>query len=866
MPPAAPIDDPWREHVEMLWSLLDQIVSEEENPAIVQLADQAIQWGQSRRRGSPADFPEVSSSQVGPLVRLLIERLRLQNLSEDLARVELVKTRRGHPQDPPRGSVDSLSSRLRRDPKPARGLDLEGHLVLTVHPTESTRRTVLQHMRRLYELLDERNNLHGHARETFETSVKESLRALWRTPSHRANRPRVRDEVELGIFYTASTLFYTLPDVQNAANTALQAASVSRLRWRVDSWIGGDRDGHPFVDASITRYTLTRQRQTALSLYRAPLERLEQVMSAAQRFVHHPDKCARWLEETAREFPEALDDLRSRYPDEPLRQMAGLIGAKLQATAQGDGRGYPAAHTFLQDVRQLGLFWDPQAQHWPPDLQRLITQIEMFGFHLATLDLRQHSRVQSAAITEILGSSYDSAPEEERISALEALIAHPQPWLPNSAATQDLYETMKLAQEFRRQYGASTVQRFLVSMAHTPSDILAVMALMQAVDPELDLQVVPVIETLDDLERASAVLDRLSTVPAWWRAVGRQHDTQEVMLGYSDSTKDAGVFGASWAIYNAQRRLSRWGHEHDITIGFFHGRGGALGRGGGPTSLAILAQPPGTLEGPLRLTQQGEVLSQKLLLPEVAFRSLELMLTAHAAASLYPAADPGPEVEEAMDAAAREAVRHYRVLLEAPGFWDYFLAVTPIREMSALNWGSRPSWREQFQFEDLRAIPWVFSWTQNRTGIPAWYGAGTALAHLIERLGLSSVQGLRQQWPFMATLLHNLQLALIKADMHAAEDYQDLAPSSLSGHFWSMIRDERNRLETSLKAIFGTSELMADQPRLQRSTSWRNPSVDVLNHLQVRLLAAYRKDNDETLLPLLAQTMEGIALGVRNSG
>jgi phosphoenolpyruvate carboxylase len=745
-------------------------------------------------------------------------------------------------------------------------LDLEGRLVLTVHPTESTRRTVLQHVRRLYELLDEQNELHGHARETFEASVKETLRALWRTPSHRANRPRVRDEVELGIFYTASTLFQTLPDVQNAVNTALQSASASHLRWRVDSWVGGDRDGHPFVDASITRYTLDRQRQTALSLYRQPLERLEQVLSAAQRFVHHPDKCARWLEETGREFPDAFDDFRGRYPDEPLRQIAGLIGAKLQATEHGSDRGYATAHAFLQDVRQLGLFWDPREGHWPPDLQRLVTQIETFGFHLATLDLRQHSRVQAAAITEILGSSYDHAAEDAKISALEALIARPQPWLPNSTATQDLYETLKLAQEFRRRYGVHTVQRFLVSMAHAPSDILAVMALMHAVDPELDLQVVPVIETLDDLEHACSVLDRLAAVRAWRSAVGRQHGTQEVMLGYSDSTKDAGVFGASWAIYNAQRRLSRWGREHNITIGFFHGRGGALGRGGGPTSLAILAQPPGTLEGPLRITQQGEVLSQKLLLPKVAFRSLELMMTAHAAARLYPAADPGAEVEEAMDAAAHEAVRHYRALLDAPGFWEYFLAVTPIREMSALNWGSRPTWREQFQFEDLRAIPWVFSWTQSRTGIPAWYGAGTGLAHLIERLGLSSVEKLQQQWPFLSTLLHNLQLALIKADMHAAEDYQTLAPSPLSDQFWTMIRDERNRLEGALKAIFGTPELLADQPRLKRSTHWRNPSVDVLNHLQVQLLTAYRKNNDESLLPLLAQTMEGIALGVRNSG
>lgn len=857
--------DPWREQLDILWELLDQVVADEEAPAICQLADQAIQWGQSKREGSSAVFPDVPDSQVGPVVRLLVERMRLQNLVEDLARVELIKTRHGHPQDPHRGSVDSLSLRVLRDPPVVRGLNLDGHVVLTVHPTESTRRTVLQHVRQLSGLLDQRIDLRGHVRQTFEASLRESLRVLWRTPPQRANRPRVRDEVELGLFYAGETLFQTLPDVQNAVNTVLNTVG-SRIRWRVDSWIGGDRDGHPFVDAAVTRYTLTRHRQTALSLYREPLERLEQVLSSAQRFVHQPDTCARWLAETAKAFAEPFEDLRIRYPDEPLRQMAGLMRSKLEATAQGDTRGYPSAHAFLQDVRQLGLFWDPDTRHWPPDLQRLVTQIETFGFHLATLDLRQHSRVQAAALAEIVGPLYHSWSEEEKIAALQRLITNPLPWIPASTATQDLQQTLELAQEFRRRSGLRTVQRFLVSMAHAASDILAVFALMQAVDPDLDLQVVPVIETLDDLQRAETMLDRLLAVPAWREAVWRQHNTQEVMLGYSDSTKDAGVFGASWAIYATQQRLSRWGLAHNITIGFFHGRGGALGRGGGPTSLAILAQPPGTLGGPLRMTLQGEVLSQKLLLPEVAFRSLELMLTAHAAAGLYPAHDPDPEIEVAMDAAARAAVRHYRALIDAPGFWDYFLAVTPIREMSALNWGSRPSWREEFQFEDLRAIPWVFSWTQNRTGIPAWYGAGTAITHLTEQLGLAQVKRLSQDWPFFTTLLHNLELALVKADLHASEAYQALAPASLSKQFWKQIRDEQSRLERSLKAISGMAELLADQPRLRRATLWRNPQVDALNHLQVRLLTAYRESGDESLLPLLAQTMEGIALGVRNSG
>lgn len=860
------IDDPWREHVELLWGLLDQVVSEEASPAVVHSADQLVEWARSFRLGDRADFPTENQDETGDLVRILVERMRLQNLAEDLGRVELVKIRRGRLKQPPRGSVDVLSQRLHETPPADYTSDLEGHLVLTVHPTESTRRTVLQHIRNLALTVEVGDDKQGQARDIWKASVKESLRALWRTSPQRTNRPRVRDEVELGIFYVSATLFNTLPEVQNAVNAVLQPTSGARIDWHVDSWIGGDRDGHPFVDAEVTRYTLIRHRQTALGLYSEAVRHLEHVLSADERFVHESDRCQRWLQDAGGQFPEAFQELQTRYTDEPLRQMVGLIASKLDATSRDENRGYATAHAFLQDVRLLGMCWDTNPSRWPSDLQRLVTQGQMFGFHLATLDLRQHSRVQAVAMTEILGTSYDGLEESEKIRALEAVITQPRPWVPATKVTQDLYDTLTVARDFRRRYGTHVVQRFLVSMAHAPSDILAVMALIEAVDPELDLAVVPVVETLNDLTGAPKVLDRLAEVPAWQEAVARHHGTQEIMLGYSDSTKDRGVFAASWAIYNAQRQLTLWGHDHNVRIGFFHGRGGALGRGGGPTSLAIMAQPAGTLDGSFRLTQQGEVLSQKLLLPAVAYRSLELMCTAHAMAGLYPEPDPGRDVHAMMEAAADQAGRQYRSLIDAPGFWDYFLAVTPIREMAQLNWGSRPSWREQFQFEDLRAIPWVFSWSQNRMGIPAWYGAGTALTYLISHMGLSEVQRLGEEWPFLATFLHNLQLALIKSDMQAAQDYQALAPQELSQRFWTEITRERESLRTALREIFGTDELLTDRPRLKRSALWRNPLVDVLNHFQVQLLSMYRNNGDETLLPLLAQTMEGIALGVRNSG
>ncbi len=832
--------DPWREAAEFLTTLLEGVVAEEEQPRTVTDVRQAVDWGKALRDGGKLDFPVIADDAVGPLVRLLVERMRLQNLAEDLGRARLVESRRRENLNPPRGSFDELRQRIREKAPEKRPREMIGAMVLTVHPTESTRRTVLQHVRRLSELLAQETDFHGHARKTYEAAVRESLRALWRTPPQRSSRPRVRDEVELGLFYAAGPLFQTLPEVQEALNDVLESGTPSRIKWRVDSWIGGDRDGHPFVDVEMTRYALERHRQAALSLYQSPLARLEHVLSAATRFLRQPERLQRWLEDVGGVFPRDYAELKIRYPDEPLRQMAGLIQKKLSATERGENGGYATVHTFLQDVRQMGLFWDPDPHHWPRELTRLLRQVETFGFHLMSLDLRQHSRVQTEAIAEILDGTYPNGSEEDKLEALIDLIAKPRPWIPVTAATRDLRDTLELVQAFRRRHGSETVRRFLVSMAHAASDILAVMALLQAVDPDLDLEVVPVIETLDDLKRAEAVLNRLNDIPAWRKAVSRHGNRQELMLGYSDSTKDAGVFSASWAIYRAEERLSQWGRDHHIQVSFFHGRGGALGRGGGPTSLAILAQPPGSLEGPIRITQQGEVLSQKLLLPAVAHRSLELMLTAHATATLYPSSDPDDRVKKAMDEASERAVQHYRALVGAPGFWDYFLAVTPIREMSALNWGSRPSWREQFQFDDLRAIPWVFSWTQNRIGIPAWYGAGTGLGVLLDRLGMDGMRSLAAEWPFLKTFLHNLELALVKTDLHAAEEYQTLAPAAIADPFWATIQDEWGRLETTLKALSQESRLMAHQPRILRVVEWRNPQVDALNHLQVRLLKAYR--------------------------
>lgn len=860
--------DPWEPWVALLWRMLDEIIVEEDGPEVKKLADEAVSWGQSGRRGDdPGKFSALDDASRDSVIRVLVERMRLQNLAEDLGRVQLVRRSRGDA-SLLRGSVDVLKRKLRESlTEPGTEQVLEGRVVLTVHPTESTRRTVLQHIRRLSRLLRQYPEARGQALELLESRLKENLRALWRTAPQRANRPQVQDELELGLYYVRESLFKTLPQVQEAVNGALAGASSPvRLEWAVDSWIGGDRDGHPFVDVSVTETALKRHREVALALYEAPLEELEHILSGESRYVGDPDRLWQWLEDQSLEFSGIYEEVKTRYPDEPFRQMVALIRAKWQATRDGQAGSYPNSQAFLHDIELLGNLWDDARDHWPIELRRLSTDISIFGFHLATLDLRQHSRVHEEALAEIWGAGYHDLSEKDKCQVLQPLLQKARPWLPMTSVTKDLKATLTTAARYRRWYGSRVCERYLVSMAHAASDLLEVMVLMQVADPELDLEVVPVVETLHDLEHVVDVLNDLWEIPYFRQYVARQEYRQEIMLGYSDSTKDAGVWTASWAIYQAQRQMVQWGEAHGVKIGFFHGRGGALGRGGGSTSLAILGQPSGTVKGRFRITQQGEVLSQKFLLPEVAVRSLELMMTAHVTRALYPAVEPSAEQEGVFNEVSRRAVEVYRQLIDAPDFWEYFLAVTPIREMAALNWGSRPSWREQFQFEDLRAIPWVFSWTQNRMGVPAWYGAGTALTDLVGAWGMPALRDLSRQWPYFSTFLHNLALAVVKADLHAAYEYQSLAPKALSQRFWPTIADEHQRLSSILKDIFEEEDVLATQPRIRRAVVWRNPQVDALNHIQVGLLQQYRESQDTRWLPLLAETMEGIALGVRNSG
>lgn len=866
--------DLWKETVDIFWDSLDQAIQRDEKVSLTEYLPRWLERGEVWR-ADPARFgPEaldgLGTEQVKDahlLARYFTERLRLQNLAEDLARIQVVEERRGDDTNPPRGSFEVLARRLGEEPFRRPEALAPATVVLTSHPTESTRRTVLQHIRKLAALAAQKPN--GMvARQAWRQRIAEAVQVIWRTPSLRPNRPTVLDEIELGLLYMTTTLFETLPEVVGSLNEVLKREGLPAARWTVGSWIGGDRDGHPFVDADVTAYALRRHREEAFRLYQSALEECERTLSSSAGYLSRPELAERWIALADEgDLAEVRQDLARRYPLEPLRQIVGLIRVRLSRSQHGQAGGYPHAEAFRQEVEALARLWSEDPKQWPTEIRRLIRQIDLFGWHLMALDLRQHRNVHEEAIVEMVGESYRDLAEAERIRVLEDLIAHPRALIPGSDVVKDLKETLIRVASEQRLWGAENCPHYLISMAHGASDLLSVLAIVRSVDPRLSFDIMPVLETLDDLTRAPQILSDLVASPVYRRHLETRGRYQEVMLGFSDSSKDAGTLTALWAIFRAQRQLVAWAAREGVEIGFFHGRGGSLGRGGGPTSYAIWGQPAASAVQPLRMTHQGEVLSQKFLLPDMAWRSLELMSQAQASVQIYPPDDPDAEAVALMNHLGEVAHHTYRGLIDHPRFWDYFLSVTPINEMSALNWGSRPTFREKFQWDDLRAIPWVFSWSQNRILIPGWYGAGSALDEVVNNPDrLAFIRRLYREWPFLNTMIHNLELALVKTNLPVARAYQSLADAELVDLFWPRIEAEYQRLEHAVKAISGHEVLLSHQPRLRRAIDWRNPHVDILNYLQIELLRRYRESGDEAWLPAIAQSMEGIALGLRNTG
>lgn len=784
-------------------------------------------------------------------------------------------------------------------------------LVITAHPTEATRRVVLDVHKRIADDMMQLDNptLTHRERGKLKEKLLNEVLILWQTDELRDRKPTVIDEVRNGLYFFDETLFEAIPSVYEELERCLTKYYPGE-HWHVPdylrfgSWIGGDRDGNPSVTSSVTWETLQLHRQLALRKYEEKLKNLVDLLSFSTNLVTVSEE----LVESIRN-DRAHVELRCvdpwRNAKEPYRIKLAFMLEKLANTRDESLKGTPTRYNHPSELREDLLIIDRSLRHHfadyvaDTDLAKLVRQVELFGFHLMALDVRQHSQEHQNAMTEILQKmhvteNYGALSEAEKTELLHRLLNDPRPLtsshLDYSESTReclDVYHTIYRAQQ---EFGEGCITSYLISMTEAASDMLEVMVFAKEVGlfrQESDgtvrctLQSVPLFETIDDLHAAPAIMKELFELPVYRKAVEARGNMHEIMLGYSDSNKDGGVVTANWELRVALKEITAAGKEYDVKLKFFHGRGGALGRGGMPLNRSILAQPPHTVGAGIKITEQGEVLSSRYSLEGIAYRSLEQAtwaLITSARLNKYPQQEP--EAEREWDEIARSisetALTKYQDLIfRDPDFMTFFKESTPLPEVGELNIGSRPSKRKNSdRFEDLRAIPWVFAWTQSRYLLPAWYAAGTALKQYVgdseERL--ETLRTMYEQFPFFSSLIDNLQMALAKADLLIAKEYANMiSDDTIRQRIFSQIDEEYRVTSELILQITKQDEILDNVPVIQESIRLRNPYVDPLSYMQVQLLSELRalRDKDEDDPELLREvllTINGIAAGLRNTG
>ncbi|HEX2331814.1 MAG TPA: phosphoenolpyruvate carboxylase [Burkholderiales bacterium] len=834
------------------------------------------------------ELNSLDAEQTLHLVRAFSYFSHLLNIAED---EQQHRRRRAHAAagSPPRpGSFDYALDRAREA-----GVNAQALLgwfararvapVLTAHPTEVQRQSILDCQREIARILSRPSSP-----ERDEALHAEILR-LWLTAMLRGTRLEAADEVANGLAYFRLTFLNELPRLYAELERALKARFGLPAEPRlppfltVGTWIGGDRDGNPYVDAAVMRGALAQQAALVLVHYLEETGHLYRELALSARIRAVPSE----LEA----FAAASGDTAAYRRDEPYRRAMSGIHARLAAAAEslaGVKANPPAtvarppygnAEEFLADLALIsGSLKAQGAERLARGrLEALERKVSLFGFHLAAIDLRQSSGEHEAAVAELLaragvGADYKSLDEEARIAVLAKELAGPRPLriphLEYSRFVEGELAILAAAAEGRRRYGARAVPHYVISHCSAVSDLLEVAVLLREAGLARSLDIIPLFESIADLARCGEVLGAALDLPFYREWVAARGGEQEVMLGYSDSNKDGGYFSSNWSLYKASTTLVRVCGKRGVRLRLFHGRGGTIGRGGGPSYEAVLAQPAGSVDGALRLTEQGEVIASKYADPEAGRRNLETLAAATLQASVL-ATDAKShsrheKIAEQLSAFAFEA---YRTLVQTPGFVEYFRASTPIAEIAELNIGSRPASRgASDRIEDLRAIPWVFSWSQCRLMLPGWYGFGAA----VEAWGgpLETLQEMYREWPFFRSVLSNMDMVLAKTDLAIASRYADLVPSKkLRKEIFGKLTVEWQRARKWLAAITGNAELLADNPTLARSIRNRFPYLDPLNHVQVELLRRYRSgEKDERLLRMIHLTINGLAAGLRNSG
>lgn len=852
--------------VRRLGALLGEVVEEAGGPALYDDVERLRRAVRDVRRGDPGPDPQqlvddLDLDQAERVARAFTVLFHLVNLAEERHRVRVLRSRDRTEREPSRDTLAGAITELGVDRTAAVMQHLEVHPVFTAHPTEARRRAVVTALRRISDELDRGDDprIGDSERDDAERRVREEIATLWRTALIRATKLDPLDEVRATMAVFDETLFRLAPNLYRATDRALGGDGtrppVTPPYLALGSWVGGDRDGNPHVTAATTREAVEIQADHVLRALENAATRIGRSLSQSTEMAPPNGALRSALDADANAHPKPTTALARSSLGQPHRQKVMFAASRIQATRTRDADlAYRSPSELLEDLRlvQSSLADAGATRSAYGELQHLIWQVETFGFHLAELEIRQHSSVHTAALTDL--DAHDGEPTEDM--------------------TREVLATIRVMAALQERWGERACHRYVVSFCSSAQDIAAVPALARyALGDRFDklrIDVVPLFETGEDLRRCTSTLDE-------WIAAHGTPGRLEVMLGYSDSAKDVGPLSATLLLYDAQAALAAWAAEHNVALTLFHGRGGSLGRGGGPVNRAIMAQPPGSVAGRFKITEQGEVIFARYGNPKIAERHLEqvtsavlLAGTAEVGARNSGAATQFAELGATMEQASRAA---YRDLVETHGFADFFAHVSPLEELADLALGSRPSRRPGgnaaqggLTLDDLRAIPWVFAWSQTRCNLTGWYGLGSGLA------AATSIDELRRayrQWPLFTALIDNAEMSLAKTDRAVAERYLELGDRP---DIAERILAELDLTTTQVLGVLDSERLLAGRRILAAAVDLRNPYVDALSHLQLRALRALRlgefddEAEEQRLRDLLLLSVNGVAAGLQNTG
>jgi phosphoenolpyruvate carboxylase len=790
--------------------------------------------------------------------------------------------------------------------------------VFTAHPTESKRRAVMENLRRIFLTLDGLNEAENYnnpyARDEVIKKLKYQIQVLWKTDEVRQSKPTVSDEIRNGIYYFRQSLFKSVPQVYRYMERALERnypdSKIETPNFLTfGSWIGGDRDGNPFVTHETTTHALYLQSRSVIYEYQRRLFELSAILTHSRHIADiHQDAINKATIVDADLLEKVFHKRSERFKDEPYRRLLYLMHGRLQQNLEyieaklneekpieKSRFAYSSEDEFLADLQ---LIHDSLCGHGDEsianaDLKDLIRLVQTFGFFLMRLDIRQESTIHTDAVTDLLshlGVDYPSLNEQERLQLLASHVASATiidtQHLALKDMTREVLEVFNVIREMRKEISPKAFNNYVISMTHEASHVMEVLFLAHqaglagynAGEPYCDIHISPLFETIEDLSHIVPVTSALFNNPTYNALLKASGNQQEIMLGYSDSAKDGGNLSSAWSLYQAQQQIMKLADECGIDCRLFHGRGGTIGRGGGPTHIAILSQPTGTVRGEIKFTEQGEVLSYKYSNSETATYELSLGVTGLMKAStclVKPVPEDDPEHLEIMHQLAQDGEQAYRELTDhTEGFFKFFYEATPVNEIGLLNIGSRPSHRKKNNLTkaSIRAIPWVFGWAQARLTFPAWFGTGSALDKWSSEHGADKLKHMYEKWPFFRALLSNIQMALFKTELRTGKEYSELAENQTQAeHIYNMIAKEHQCTVQHALAVSSNPYLMAETPTIALSLKRRNPYLDPLNHIQIVLLKRYKDENtseeerEKWLKPLL-NSINAIAAGMRNTG